>query len=346
MLLDFLIQTVDSSKESAIQATLDQKTKPPRSLGRIEDLAKQVASVQNTLNPEVDPACMILAAGDHGMVEQGVSAWPSEVTAQMVLNFLGGGAAANVFAKSAGIAIQVVDAGVKAELPDHPDLLRANINRGTKDAITQDAMSQAELDAILQYGAQLGASKVASGYKTILFGEMGIGNTSSATLLAHKLTNTPLKTLVGPGAGLDQTGMEKKLALLEQASARHSESMTPEQALLAYGGMEIALVTGAMIGAASKGAIGLVDGFIVTASALCAVEARPDIAPYMIYAHASAEPGHQSMCQALGAQPLLDLNLRLGEGTGALLAFPLLRSACAMMRDMATFESAGVSAKS
>ena len=334
-----------SDLKAQVQQAIDIKTKPPGSLGRIESLALQMAVAQGTLEPKADPACLLLFAGDHGLVEAGVSAWPSEVTAQMVLNFLSGGAAANVFARSNGIDIQVVDAGVMGELPDHPELIRANIRKGTRNALREDALTPDEVEAALKFGAKLASEKVSSGCKVIALGEMGIGNTSSATLITHALEGINLETLTGPGAGLDGDGVSRKLEILKQTAARRPGPLSPKDALSAFGGLEISMMAGALIGAAQANAIVLVDGFIASSAALAALRMEPELTGNVIFAHKSKEPGHKSMLEALNVEPLIDLDLRLGEGSGALLAFPLLRNACAMLNEMATFESAGVSGK-
>ncbi|WP_075997166.1 nicotinate-nucleotide--dimethylbenzimidazole phosphoribosyltransferase [Salaquimonas pukyongi] len=345
MLADFSISRLDETRRERIQSAIDNKTKPPGSLGRIEELALAIALCQQTETPSADPARLLIFAGDHGLTAEGVSAWPSKVTTQMVLNFLSGGAAANVFAKTNNVAITVADAGIIGDLPDHPDLVRAKIRKGTANALQEDALSLQEVDQALAFGARIAADAVQNGTKTVLLGEMGIGNTSSASLLAHAIAGIDLETLTGPGAGLDGDGVNRKLEILHKTAARRPGELEPRDALSAYGGLEIACMAGALIGAASAGGMVLVDGFIATAAALCALKARPEAAGYTVFSHRSKEPGHHAVLQALDATPLLDLDLRLGEGTGALLAFPLLRNACAMLNDMATFESAGVSGK-
>lgn len=328
-----------------VQQAIDIKTKPPGSLGRIEQLALQIALAQNTTNPSVDPASLLLFAADHGLVEEGVSAWPSEVTAQMVLNFLSGGAAANVFARANGIDISVVDAGVIGDLPDNPELIRASIRKGTRNAAKQDALMPDEVDKAFEFGADLASKRIQAGTKVIALGEMGIGNTSSAALIAHAIDGIDLEVLAGPGAGLDQDGIAKKLGILQRTAARRPGLLQPKDALAAFGGLEITMMAGALIGAAQNNAVVLVDGFIATSAALAALRVHPELMGHVVFAHRSHEPGHQAMLSALDAEPLLDLELRLGEGSGALLAFPLLRNACAMLNEMATFESAGVSGK-
>lgn len=335
----------DPDRRERVLRAIDSKTKPPGSLGRIEELALQMAIAQQTDSPTADPAKLLLFAGDHGLVEEGVSAWPSEVTAQMVVNFLAGGAAANVFARANGVEISVVDAGVIGELPDDPRLVRANIRKGTRNALKEDALEPNEVSTAFQFGEDLAAESVESGTKVIALGEMGIGNTSSAALLCHAIEGISLETLVGPGAGLDKQGVSNKLETLKKAASRRKLPLEPQDALAAFGGLEIAMMAGALAGAANKKAVVLVDGFIATSAALIALRTHPELAQNVVYAHRSHEPGHRTMLDALKARPLLDLQMRLGEGSGALLALPLLRSACAMLNEMATFESAGVSGK-
>ncbi len=338
-----MTQANQSELAEKVQQAIDIKTKPPGSLGRIEDLALQMALAQNTDAPQADPACLLLFAGDHGLVEEGVSAWPSEVTAQMVMNFLAGGAAANVFARSNGIEINVVDAGVVGELPDTPGLIRACIRKGTRNALKEDALTGGEVDQALAFGADLAAKRAQDGARVIALGEMGIGNTSSAALLAHAIEGIGLDILTGPGAGLDGEGVSRKRDVLQRTAARRPAPLSPKDALSAFGGLEITMMAGALIGAAQNDTVVLVDGFIASAAALAALRMHPELEQSTIFAHRSHEPGHRAMLDALNAEPLLDLNLRLGEGSGALLALPLLRSACAMLNEMATFESAGVS---
>ena len=344
MLSDLVISPVDPALGARVQQSIDCKTKPPGSLGRIEGLAHQIALAQNREDPSIDPAHLLLFAGDHGIVAEGVSAWPQEVTGQMVLNFLSGGAAANAFARTADCEITVADAGVASDLPDDPALVRAGIRAGTRNSVVEDAMTGAEVDAALRFGADLAGAKVRAGAKTIAIGEMGIGNTAAAALVGHALTGIDLKALTGPGAGLPAEGVARKAAILSRASARRTVS-GPKDTLAAFGGLEIAAMSGAVIGAAAARVPVVVDGFIATSAALAVLTARPEAKPYVIFSHRSEEPGHRLILDALDASPLLDLDLRLGEGTGALLALPLLRAACAMLSDMATFDSAGVSDK-
>jgi nicotinate-nucleotide--dimethylbenzimidazole phosphoribosyltransferase len=344
MLNDLSVSAFDTALADRVQREIDAKTKPPGSLGRVESLALRLALIQGVERPSAR-ARLILCAGDHGIVAEGVSAWPQEVTAQMVLNFLAGGAASTVFARAAGASVTVADAGVAAPLPDAPGLRRAGIRNGTRNAAVEDAMTAEETEAALRFGAGLAQEAVAEGARVVALGEMGIGNTSAAALLVHKIAGVELGPLTGPGAGLDAPGVARKLEVLERAAARRPGRLDPTTALAAYGGLEIAALAGATIGAAASHAAVLADGFIASAAALVAIAARPELKYHVIFSHRSHEPGHRLLLEAIGAEPLLDLDLRLGEGTGALLALPLLTAACAMLNEMATFESAGVSGK-
>lgn len=324
----------------SVRAALDNKTKPIGSLGVIESLAAQIAEVQRSLTPTADCCTLTIFAGDHGMAEAGVSAFPSEVTRQMVLNFLGGGAAANVFARSLGVDVQVVDAGVAGPTIDHPDLIQERIADGTRNAISEPAMTASQMEQAIDAGIDIGRNLTAD---VACFGEMGIGNTSAASLVSAKVLGVSIETLVGRGTGLDDAGLARKSELLKKASDRTPAALDAKTALQEYGGFEIAMMCGAMMGACETGRIVIVDGFIASAAALCALRINPDCARSFVYAHCSAESGHKKILNAIGARPLLDLNLRLGEGTGALLAWPLVKAAAAMLREMASFDSAGVS---
>jgi nicotinate-nucleotide--dimethylbenzimidazole phosphoribosyltransferase len=343
MLPHLQIAPPDERLRAEVRAMIDGKTKPPGSLGRIEALALQLALAQGTARPAADPARLLIFAADHGLVAEGVSAWPQAVTAQMVANFLAGGAAANVFARSVGCAVTVVDAGVATELPADPALVRLGIRQGTRNAAAEDALTAAEAERAVAAGAELALAAVRGGARAILLGDMGIGNTASASLLAHALAGLDIGRVTGPGAGLDAAGVRRKQAVLERAAARRPGPLAPLEALAAFGGLEIAAMAGALIGTAAAGAVCVVDGFIAGAAALAALRARPEAAACAVFAHRSAEPGHAGLLRAVGAMPLLDLDMRLGEGTGALLALPIMRAACAMLSEMATFVDAGVS---
>lgn len=334
------MSTPQTDFETALRAAINSKTKPVGSLGRVEDLAARIARMQGTLEPVAETCRLTIFAGDHGMATAGVSAFPQAVTRQMVANFLEGGAAANVFAATLDIDVQVVDCGVAGEPMSHPCLLSRRVAAGTQNAIEGPAMSGEQCDQALESGRVIGAEGPHHG---ACFGEMGIGNTSAASLVAAKVLGLPVADLVGRGTGLEGDGLEQKRRLLEKAAKRTPARLNMHDALMEYGGFEIATMAGAMVGAAEAGKIIMVDGFIATAAALCAREVAPRCGDHFVFAHQSAEAGHARVLDALEAKPLLALDMRLGEGTGALLAWPLVQAAAAMLRDMASFDSAGVS---
>lgn len=326
--------------QSSLKRAIDSKTKPVGSLGRIETLAAQLAMIQNSLKPVAERCQLTIFAADHGMARAGVSVYPQDVTRQMVANFLAGGAAANVFSKTLGVEVQVVDCGVAGDPIETAALRSCRIAAGTANAIERPAMNAHQCASALANGRQIGLE---GRHHAACFGEMGIGNTSSASLIAAKILGEPVDELVGRGTGLEADGVRRKRALLESAASRTPAQLTPVEALTEYGGFEIATMAGAMTGAAESGKIVIVDGFIATAAALCARKIFPGCERNFVYAHRSAEAGHKRLLDALDATPLLDLDMRLGEGTGALLAWPLVQAAAAMLRDMASFDSAGVS---
>ncbi len=336
------ISPVSSRLDNEITHAIDTKTKPPGSLGRVEQLAAQIARVQQTLTPVMDSCSLTIFAADHGIAKAGVSAFPQEVSRQMVLNFLAGGAAANVFAGTQGIEVQVVDAGLAGEPLAHGQLISRNIAPGTASFLDGPAMTEDQLASCLQHGAELGASAPGD---AVAFGEMGIANTSAAAMLAHKLSGEPVQRFVGRGTGVDDNGLERKIKILNAASARTPDTLNPAQVMAEYGGFEINMMAGAMLGAAAGGRVVLVDGTIATAAAMAAIRLNPQARDYLVFSHASGDAGHDAMIAALNVRPLLDLDLRLGEGTGALLAWPLLKCAAAMLCDMASFDSAGISGK-
>ena len=333
---------VDRTATHRIQQTIDQKTKPVGALGQIENIARQVALIQDTSTPIADICELLIFAGDHGAAVAGISAYPSEVTRQMVLNFLAGGAAANVFAAQNDVTLHVVDAGVAGAPIENTSLITRRIGPGTRNYLDEPAMTAVQANQALIAGAELGGGIVSP---FVAFGDMGIGNTSSAALITHKLLSVPLDQLVGRGTGLDDDGLVEKRRLLQQASARANVSSVFE-VLCEFGGYEINMMVGAMIGAAAQRRCILIDGYIATAAFIAARAFENHVLDYAIFCHRSAESGHQIMLDHLDASPLLDLGLRLGEGTGALLAWPIVRSAVSMLSDMASFQSGGVSTRS
>lgn len=329
-----------SELAKSLQHVIDHKTKPLGSLGRLETLAQQLGLILNTEQPRLQYPQMVVFAGDHGLAARGVSAYPSDVTWQMVENFLSGGAAVSVLARQHGLALTVVDAGVAKDIAPRAGLQIRKIAYGTADASQGPAMTADQCLSAMAAGADL--IKGLPG-NAVLFGEMGIGNTSSAALLMARVTGLPLDQCVGRGTGLDDAGVQRKLAVLSQALQANAAAVQPMDVLAALGGFEIAMMCGAMLEAAAQKRVLVVDGFISTSAALVAHAMQPEMLSCCVFAHQSDESGHARMLKHLGVQPLLHLGLRLGEGSGAALAWPLLESACAILRDMASFESAGVS---
>lgn len=325
-----------------LQSLIDNKTKPLGALGQLEQLALQLGLILNSAQPELKQPQLLVFAADHGLTRHGISAYPSAVTAQMVDNFLQGGGAVNVFAKQQGIALKVVDAGVAADLAPHPLLLNCKLSYGSQDALTEPAMSKAQCHDAIKQGIALVTALPGN---VFIAGEMGIGNTSAASLLLARLGEVPLSECVGSGTGLDSQGVAHKTQILMQVLAHHSQAKGPFAALAALGGLEIAMMVGALIQGAHLGRVLLIDGFIAGVALLVADLLAPGVRHYAVFAHHSAEPGHAHLLQRFNATPLLDLKMRLGEGSGAVLAYPLLVSACLFLRDMASFSDAGVSTK-
>lgn len=331
------IAPLDRGQESALRSGLDAKAKPPGALGRVEDLAVRLALIAGRPDPVAGRAILLVFAGDHGLNQAGVSAYPSEVTAAMVATLLAGKASANAFARAVGAEVRVVDAGVAADLAAHPALVAAKVRKGTRNAAAEPALTAAEVIQALERGAAIARRSLDEGFDVLVTGEMGIGNSAAAALLLHRLGPAPLSDCIGVGAGHDAAGLARKQAALEQAAAR-SATTDPMEVLAQFGGLEIIMMAGAILGAASMRRPVLVDGFICGAAALAAVRLAPAAGDYCIFAHRSAERGHALMLRVLGAEPLLDLSLRLGEGTGALLALPTIRAAAALLNEVASLE--------
>ena len=323
--------------EAYVRAHLDAQARPPGSLGRIEDLAVRLALIGQTLTPRADRVALLVFAGDHGLTEDGVSRYPSEVTQAMVATLLAGKATANVFARAVGAEVVIIDAGVNADLPAHPSLIDAKVGKGTRNAARDPAMTQDEVQLALARGAEQAKAAIDRGADGLVLGEMGIGNSASAALVMHRLAPAPLKDCVGVGTGHDAAGLAHKLAVLNRAADR-SDATEPLEVLRQFGGFEIVMMAGAIHGAAERDTPVIVDGFICTAAALAAIRLRPEVREVCLFAHRSAEAGHHRMLKTLGAEPLLDLGLRLGEGTGGLLAVPLLRAAAALLSDVASLD--------
>lgn len=345
---DFNIQPLSRELAPAIQQRIDTRTKPLGSLGKLETIALQAGLIQQTTTPQLSAPRIAVFAGDHGAAKAGVGAYPQEVTAQMVMNFLAGGAAINVLARQSALELSVVDCGVASDIPGTSkpgvEYLSAKQGYGTANYLVQAAMTTTQRDAAIAQGASLVRDWHAGGCNAIGFGEMGIGNTSTASLLTHFIAGSPLDEVIGRGAGLDDAGLARKRALLAQAASRVSgRKPSALETLAEFGGFEVATMVGAFLAAAEARMLIVVDGFIVTSALLVAHAIDPAVLDYCVFAHGSAEPGHVAQLRHLGAEPLLQLGMRLGEGTGAASAFPLIRAALACMNEMAGFEDAGVS---
>ncbi len=339
-------EPLDRSMTAELQHVIDTKTKPPGSLGRLESIGLQIGLIQRTLRPRIERPTMIVFAADHGIAAEGVSPFPQEVTVQMVANFVAGGAAINALSKVAGMTLEVVDAGVASALPAAPGFVDAAIRRGgTRNFAHEQAMTRDEVLQAIARGAERVRHHAALGTNVIGFGEMGIANTSAAACLMSRMCNVEIDACVGRGTGLDDAGLHRKRDVLAAALKKHAPSTDPIDTLATFGGFEIAMIVGAFLAAAEARMTILVDGFIVTSALLVAQALSPAVLDYCVFAHASDETGHRRMLEYLGAAPLLQLGLRLGEGTGAALALPLLRAAVAFINEMASFESAGVSDK-
>lgn len=341
---------IESTKNDALQAVLlqhiNQKTKPLGALGRLETLALQLGLIQKSEQPTLQQQTMLVFAGDHGIVAEGVSPYPQAVTAQMVLNFLNGGAAINVFARQHDFQLHVIDSGVNAVFEPHPLLIDAKLGMGTLSFLHGPAMTPEETTQAIMRGAEIARDAIAQGCNVLALGEMGIGNTSSASCLMSVLCGLPLHQCVGRGTGLSDKGLDHKLSVLTKAlQTHHVDAKNPLQVLTVFGGFEIAMMVGALLAGAEARATLLIDGFIATSALLVAAKLYPQVLDYCVFAHCSDENGHSIMLDHLNVQPLLHLSLRLGEGTGAVLAYPLLQSAVAFLNEMASFESAGVSGK-
>ena len=328
------VPALDGALQGALKQALDGKAKPPGALGRVEELAVRLGLIQGQLRPSAARPVLLVFAGDHGLTGSGVAAFPSGVTVAMVDTLLAGKASANAFARVTGVEVRVIDAGVAADLSDRQGLVHAKIAPGTKDASLEPAMTSAQAEAALSAGARVAADAIADGADLIALGEMGIGNSAAAALLMHRLAPAPLDDCVGQGAGHSLDGMARKRAVLARAAAR-SDAKEPLEVLTQFGGFEIAMMAGALLGAARARVPVMVDGFIGSAAALLAVRLAPNARDYCLFAHASAEAGHRLMLEALDAQPLMHLDMRLGEGTGALLAVPLVRAACVLLAEVA-----------
>ena len=341
-LLGAIVDPVDPELERTVRRRLDSLTKPPGSLGRLEEIALWYCLARGEALPAMPRKALCVFCADHGVTAEGVSAFPPEVTRQMVLNFAAGGAAINVLCRQIGVDATIVDIGVDSE-PFAPPVRDAKIARGTRNFLLEPAMSRRQALQAIETGASLAGEAIAAGAAVVAAGEMGIGNTTAATALGCVLTGRDPLELAGSGTGVDEAGRRRKADIVRRAlAARRPEAADPLGALAAVGGFEIAAMAGYFLGAAALRVPAVVDGFIATAAAMAALRMAPAVAGYLLWSHESAEQGHRAMLQECTSIPLLNLELRLGEGTGAALAMALVDQSLALYREMATFDGAGV----
>ncbi|HSH54075.1 MAG TPA: nicotinate-nucleotide--dimethylbenzimidazole phosphoribosyltransferase [Methylotenera sp.] len=344
--MEFNIIQPDQALKNQLLEKINNKTKPLGALGSLETVALQLGLIQQTLSPQFSHPTMLVFAGDHGIAESGVSPYPQAVTAQMVMNFLQGGAAINVFTAQNNIRLRVIDSGVNHHFSKNSDLIDAKVGMGTRNFLHEPAMTTEQCNQAMERGAAIVDAQIAEGCNVFGFGEMGIANTSSASCLMSLLCELPIEQCVGRGTGLSDTGLDEKKQVLAKAINLHQLDGTDAMQVLAtFGGFEIAMMVGAMLQAAEQQCTLLIDGFITTAALLVAVKLQPNILHYCVFTHCSDESGHKAMLDCLKVKPLLNINLRLGEGTGAALAYPLVLAAINFLNEMASFESASVSQK-
>jgi len=341
------LQAIGPLDEVAIAAARERQarlTKPAGSLGRLEELSLKLAGIKGQAQPDVSRKAIIVMAGDHGVAAEGVSAYPSEVTAQMVLNFLAGGAAINVFARQVGARVVVADLGVAQDLPPHSQLIQRKLGYGTKNLLLGPAMSREEARQAVEIGIEIVQAEVARGLDLVGTGDMGIGNSTASSAIVASFSGLEVERVTGRGTGVDDAGLKHKVAVIEKALEVNQPDPNDALDVLAkVGGFEIAGLVGLIFGAAAARIPIVIDGFISSAAALVATEWHPPVRDYLIAAHSSVEIGHRIMLERMELNPLLNLNLRLGEGTGAVLAMTMLEAACLALKEMATFDEAGVS---
>ena len=327
--------------ETALRQKIDSRTKPVGSLGKLEEIAFKIGRIQQTVTPELHNPAILVFAADHGIADEGVSPCPKEITHQMVMNFVHGGAGINVFARQHGINLKIIDTGVDFDFPEESGVINAKLGRGTHNMLHQPAMSIETCRRAIEKGAEFVRQEFEKGCNLIGFGEMGIGNTSPASLLLHKFAAIPLEECVGRGAGHDDRGVRHKCDVLQRVAEKYNP-VTPLEILATFGGFEIAMMCGAVLEAKRLNMIIVADGFIASSAFLTAYEMQPDILENTLFSHSSDEKGHILMLRYLKGDPILHLNLRLGEGTGVALAYPLIQSALIFLNEMAGFEEAGV----
>ena len=342
---EFNISSIDKSMQAAIQKKIDNLNKPKGSLGRLEELAMQICLIQQTLEPSLAHPCHLLLGGDHGIEREGVSVSPREITWQQMINFTRGGGGVNMFCRQHGFKLRIVDVGVDYDFSDVDGIIDRKIARGTKNFLYEPAMSEEEFDRAIQIGSDLVDDCIAEGCRILSIGEMGIGNTSPSSIWMSIFGDIPLKNCIGAGAGLDNDGIRHKYEVLSKALKNYQASIHQPSTishLTYFGGFEMISAIGVMLRAAEHHLIILIDGFIMTACAIAAIRLYPAAQDYMIFTHCGDESGHKMMLDIVDARPLLHLGLRLGEGTGALCAFPIIDSAVRMMNEMNNFQKARI----
>ncbi len=327
-----------------LQRKIDLKTKPTGALGQLEEIALQLGLIQKTLSPELKKPTILVFAADHGITDEGVSLYPKEVTWQMAMNFCTGGAAVSVFCRQNGVAIKVIDAGVDYDFPEGSPIINAKIAKGSANMMKEPAMTLEQCRRAMQKGAEFVRLEAETGCNTIGFGEMGIGNTSPSSLLMHRFMNLPIEVCTGRGTGMTGEKLDYKASVLKAVSEKYNPQ-TAEETLATFGGLEIAMMVGGILEARRRRMVILVDGFIATAATLTAVRFDDSVKSNCIFCHTSEERGHQLILDYLKAKPVLNLGMRLGEGSGAAVAFPVIRAAATFLNEMASFEEAGVSDK-
>ncbi|NOU58243.1 nicotinate-nucleotide--dimethylbenzimidazole phosphoribosyltransferase [Marinifilum caeruleilacunae] len=342
-MIEFKIDSLSDNLNKELQEKIDTKTKPIGSLGKLEQIAFQLGRIQNSMTPEINKPNVVVFAGDHGIADDGVSFYPKSVSYQMLYNYMEGGAASTVFAKQHGIQFNVVDAGVDHDFDPSLPILNRKLAYGTKNYRFEPAMTKEQCIEGIKRGAEVIEEIHKKGCNFIVFGEKGIGNTSSASLILSLLGNIPLEECVGRGTGLDKEGVKSKFDLLNEGLSKYNKSDDPIDVLTHFGGFEIVMIVGAMLKAAELKMTLLIDGFIITSALLAAFRINPKVKDYCLFAHKSNEQAHIKMLNIMGGDPILDIGMRLGEATGAMVCFPLIKSAAQFMNQMASFQDAGVS---
>lgn len=341
-MITFNIEKPDTAIADALQDKINNLTKPKGSLGRLEEIALQIGLIQQTLSPSLNHPVNVIYASDHGIADEGVSKSPKEVTRQVIHNFLNGGAGVCFLARQHGIELKIVDGGVDFDFPPIPQLIDCKIRKGTRNFLHEAAMTREEMELALQYGADIVTDCYEEGCNVISFGEMGIGNTAASSMWMTCLTGIPLVECVGAGSGLDDNGVKHKYNVLKAALENYKGDNSPEDVIRYFGGYEMVMAIGGMLRAAELKMVILIDGFIMTNCILAASRLYPEVLPYCIFGHCGDEAGHRKVLNVLHAKPLLDLGLRLGEGSGSVCAYPIVDSAVRMINEMQTFQQAAI----